>query len=277
MCTLTNIRMACHQLTEPEFDHPSDLVAWMGAMQAQDYTMSKWAIGLRVKSATLNQVNEALAKGEIVRTHILRPTWHYVAGKDLRWMLQLTSARVRKSVDSWVKASGPDISESQYNRCNDLIAAMLSGRRHLMREEIETELQHKGVKITDDRVRRYILRAETEGIICSGGDREGKPTYALFDEQVAFTSPVSREEALGRLAINYFRSHSPAMLKDFTWWSGLPVTEAKKALSLILDQLIRMQIGGQEFFTYTSYGERGEKGQMHFLPPFDEYLVSYKE
>ena len=101
MGTLTDIRMACHQLAEPEFGHPADLVGWMGAMQAQDYTMSKWAVGLRLKSATIAQVNEALAKGEIVRTHIMRPTWHYVAGKDLRWMLQLTSSRLKKVIDSW--------------------------------------------------------------------------------------------------------------------------------------------------------------------------------
>ena len=100
----------------------------MGAMQAQDYTMSKWAVGLRLKSATIAQVNEALAKGEIVRTHIMSPTWHYIAGKDLRWMLQLTSSRLKKVIDSWVKASGLDISENQYTQCNDLIGKMLSGR-----------------------------------------------------------------------------------------------------------------------------------------------------
>ena len=185
MGTLTNIRMACHQLAEPEFGHPADLVGWMGAMQAQDYTMSKWAVGLRLKSATIAQVNEALAKGEIVRTHIMRPTWHYVAGKDLRWMLQLTSSRLKKVIDSWVKASGLDISENQYTQCNDLIGKMLSGGNCLTREEIEMELGHAGVPVTGDRVRRYVLRAEMEGIVCSGADKNGKPGYALLDEQVA--------------------------------------------------------------------------------------------
>ena len=157
MGTLTDIRMACHQLAEPEFGHPADLVGWMGAMQAQDYTMSKWAVGLRLKSATIAQVNEALAKGEIVRTHIMRPTWHYVAGKDLRWMLQLTFSRLKKVIDSWVKASGLDISENQYTQCNDLIGKMLSGGNCLTREEIEMELGHAGVPVTGDRVRRYVL------------------------------------------------------------------------------------------------------------------------
>ena len=98
-----------------DFEFPLDVVSWMGAMQAQDYTMSKWAVGIRLKNAGLRQVNDALAKGEIVRTHILRPTWHYVAGKDLRWMRQLTSVRVKKTIDSWVKGNGLDISEEHYN------------------------------------------------------------------------------------------------------------------------------------------------------------------
>ena len=93
---IPNIRLLNQQLLNPLFREPKELVSWMGAMQAQDYTMSKWAVGLRLKSATIAQVNEALAKGEIVRTHIMRPTWHYVAGKDLRWMLQLTSSRLKR-------------------------------------------------------------------------------------------------------------------------------------------------------------------------------------
>ena len=134
---IPNIRLQNQQLLNPLFREPKELVSWMGAMQAQDYTMSKWAVGLRLKSATIAQVNEALAKGEIVRTHIMRPTWHYVAGKDLRWMLQLTSSRLKKVIDSWVKASGLDISENQYTQCNDMIGKMLSGGNSLTREEIE--------------------------------------------------------------------------------------------------------------------------------------------
>ncbi len=113
MNTLTDVRVACHQLAEPEFENPADLVAWMGAIQAQEYTMSKWAIGIRLRSGTVQKIDDALAKGEIVRTHIMRPTWHYVAGKDLRWMQQLTVARVKKAIDSWVKAGGFDISEAE--------------------------------------------------------------------------------------------------------------------------------------------------------------------
>ena len=271
MGTLTDIRMACHQLAEPEFGHPADLVGWMGAMQAQDYTMSKWAVGLRLKSARIAQVNEALAKGEIVRTHIMRPTWHYVAGKDLRWMLQLTSSRLKKVIDSWVKASGLDISENQYTQCNDLIGKMLSGGNCLTREEIEMELGHAGVPVTGDRVRRYVLRAEMEGIVCSGADKNGKPGYALLDEQVAPASSLPREEALARLAVNYFRSHSPATLKDFVWWSGLSVTEARHSVGLIGRSLTAERFGQRELFVHESCRAAETSGvPLYLLPAYDE-------
>ncbi len=271
------IRMACQQLTETQFETPEDLVAWMGALQAQDYTMSKWAIGLRLKSATVEEINKALAEGEIIRTHIMRPTWHYVAGKDLRWMWQLTSPRVRKTVDVWIKASGVDIPKEVYVRCNDLIGRMLQGKRSLTREEIGNELERIGIITSHNRMKCYILRAEMEGIICSGADRNGKPTYALLDEQVPWTPVLPREEALARLALRYFQSHSPATVDDFIWWSGLTATEAKQAIGALGDQLIKEHFGEREFWVHASCREAKEKEVIHFLPPFDEYLISYKD
>ena len=92
---LTDIRLLSHQLAKPRFRSPKELVAWMGAVQAQEYTMAKWAVGTRLKSSSLRVVDDALAKGEILRTHILRPTWHFIVAEDIRWMLQLSGGRIR--------------------------------------------------------------------------------------------------------------------------------------------------------------------------------------
>lgn len=274
---VTGIRLAGHQLAEPQFDSPADLVGWMGAVQAQDYAMAKWAVGVRLKGAMLSRINEALASGEIVRTHVMRPTWHFVAGKDLRWMQKLTGPRVKKAIDSWVKSGGLEVSEKQYTVCNDLLGKILSGGRCLTREEIEMEMEQAGVPIADERVRRYILRAEVEGIVCSGADKDGKPTYALLDEQVAPVSELVKEEALARLADAYFRSHSPATLNDFVWWSGLTVREAREAVGLISEQLVTERFETGEFLVHVSCRQAGNDAVVHLLPAYDEYLISYKE
>lgn len=274
---ITDIRVVSQQLSRPLFDHPGELVSWMGAIQAQDYSMSKWAIGMRLKSATLHTVNEALERGEIVRTHIMRPTWHWVAGEDIRWMLKLSSARVKAAIDSWVKAGCLDISEPRYTQCVDLLGKILLGNKNLTREEITVEMARAGVPTEDERVKRYILRAEVLGIVCSGGDKEGKPTYALLDEHIPAARELHHEEALAKWAASYFRSHSPATLADFVWWSGLTITEAKKAMGLIRSELIEEQFGTQKFFIHQSCSHTCPHEHLHFLPPFDEYLISYKE
>lgn len=275
MKKLDQIRQECHHLCEPAFATPGELVAYMGAMQAQDYGRSKWAVGLRIKGGTLKVVNEALQKGEIVRTHVMRPTWHWVAAKDLRWMLKLSSQRLRKALDSWTKGLGLNIPETLYTRSNDHIGKMLSGGYHLTKEEIETGLSEAGMDTSPDMMRRYLLRAEVEGIICSGRDKEGKPTYALIDEWIAPAEDISQEEALARLALCYFRSHSPATLKDFSWWSGFTLREAKLAVSLSGNQIQGWEEG--EFLVYASCKGKQTENVVHFLPPYDEYLIGYKD
>lgn len=274
---ITDIRLAGHQLAAPQFDRPADLVGWMGAMQAQDYAMAKWAVGLRLKEAMLSRVDEALASGEVVRMHVMRPTWHFVAGRDVRWMQKLTGPRVKRAVDSWVKSGGLEISEEQYTRCNDFLGRLLSGRRCLTRDEIEREMSQAGIAVAGERVKRYILRAEVEGVVCSGADKGGKPTYALLDEWVAPTADIVKEEALARLADSYFRSHSPATLNDFVWWSGLTVREAREAVGLVSEHLVTERFEAGEFLVHVSCQKAEKRSVVHFLPAYDEYLISYKE
>ncbi len=274
---IIKVRIKNQQLVTPAFERAGELVGWMGAMQAQDYAMVKWAVGLRLKQGSLATVNEALQRGEIVRMHVMRPTWHLVAGEDIRWMLKLSGLRVKKCIDLWSKGKGIDIPEGLYTRCNDLFGKVLSGRRCMTKERIEEELKRAGIPVDAERVRRYLLRSEVEGILCSGADEGGKPTYALLDEWVAPAPDLSREEALAKLALNYFRSHAPATLKDFIWWSGLTISEAKRAVGALGNGLCRECIGGQEFLFHQSCGESGKGDCFHFLPSYDEYLIAYKD
>ncbi|MCC8095295.1 MAG: winged helix DNA-binding domain-containing protein [Tannerellaceae bacterium] len=228
----TSVRLLSQQLYQPCFEAPEDLLDWMGAMQAQDYTKSKWAMGLRLQEGTLSRVHQAYEAGTIVRTHVLWPTWHVVAGKDIRWMLKLTSGRTRAALDSWVRSMG--IPESLCSRCNGLLEKILSGQA-LTKQGLAERLAKENLPVEEKLVSYLLSRAETERIICSGPDRDGKATFALLEERVAPVPELTREESYALLALKYFRSHSPATLADFNWWSGLSLTEARKAIGLIQD------------------------------------------
>ncbi len=257
--------------------NPGELVAHMGAVQAQDYTMSKWAIAVRLDSGTLNSVNDSIQKGEILRTHILRPTWHWVASEDIRWMLELSAQRIRRAFDSYGKNFKVD--EKLYTRCNILLEKMLEGNRSMTKQEIGSRLEKAGILPEASLLNLFLVRAETEGIICSGPDRNNKFTYALLEERVPAATKIPKEEALAKLAKKYFKSHSPAGLPDFVWWSGLAVSEAKQAVNLISAELIREKSSTAEewWIHQSSPGISVREDVLHFLPPYDEYLVGYKD
>lgn len=273
---MIDIRLQSHQLTTPRFAEPRELVAWMGAMQAQNYSMAKWAIGVRLSTPSLERVERALAQGEIIRTHIMRPTWHFVAAEDLRWMLKLTGPRVKAAGESWCKQFG--IKEEEYRKCNRQFEKMLIGNRHLTREEMGEELERAKCLVHKERLKYYIFRAEAEGILCSGADKGKSNTYALLEERVRPVPDISREEALTKLARNYFRSHSPASLQDFIWWSGLLISEAKQAIALLQGELRKEFTDAKEVYVHDSCeGKPVTDPVLHLLPSYDEYLISYKE
>ncbi|WP_455584313.1 winged helix DNA-binding domain-containing protein [Bacteroides sp.] len=275
---MPSIRLVSQQLLTPRFDKPGELVSWLGAVQAQEVNMAKWALGIRLKSGTLQAVNEALARGEILRTHVMRPTWHFVAAEDIRWMLKLSAHRIKSANDSYAKGRHLEFTESLYSRSNALIERMLEGNRHLTKQEIEAGLLAEGIAVDDHRITRFIARAEQEGIVCSGIEKDKKQTYALLEERVPRARELTKEEALATLAGRYFRSHSPATLADFVWWSGLSVTEARQAIGLIQTELIAEQYDSCSFFVHESCsGSIASADTLHLLPSFDEYLIGYKD
>ncbi len=275
---IEEVRVYSQQLSEAVFDKPGELVHWMGAVQAQHYQMAKWAVGLRLKSATLQTVEEALRRGEILRTHVMRPTWHFVAAEDIRWMLKLSFSRIKSANESFAKSKNLGITEKSYFRCNRLFERILEGNRSLTKEEIATELMKAGLVVDFARLTHYLTRAEAEGIVCSGVDKDKKSTYALLEERVPPVKELHREEALAKLAVSYFRSHSPASLQDFVWWSGLSIGDARHAMDLIRSELTSDRFASSRLFVHSSCDKNMNIDRiLHFLPAFDEYLISYKE
>ncbi|NDV69790.1 winged helix DNA-binding domain-containing protein [Dysgonomonas sp. 25] len=272
---ITKIRRLNQQLAQPRFTTPKDVVSWMGAIQAQEYNMAKWAVGIRCPSARIEDINRALEKGEIIRTHILRPTWHYVAAEDIRWMVMLSGKRIIAGIDSWWKERGK--TQDFYPKYHRMLEKILEGKS-LSKEEVAQEFVKAGVEADDRFTFRILTAGEAEGIVCSGGEKNKKHTYALLEERVPPTPQITKEEALAKLATKYFQSHSPATITDFIWWSGLSITEAKLATKLMEDKLITEKYNNQEYYIHESCArELSRDGSLHLLPSYDEYLISYKD
>jgi hypothetical protein len=273
---ISAIRLENQQIKGTKFRKVQDLVEWMGAMQAQDFSMAKWAIGARLPDATDEMATEAFQKGEIVRTHLLRPTWHIVTSKDIHWILELTSPHIKPLLR--LRHRDLELSELTINRSKSVIEKSLVGGKHLTREEIMLQLQSSGITTEGQRASHLMLICELDGLVCSGKPNGNKQTYTLLDEWVSKTSSISRDEALAELAKRYFRSHGPATIQDFIWWSGLPVKDAKNALEMVKSEFISTKIDERIFwFSESNSDSGGEKTKAYLLPAYDEFIISYRD
>ncbi len=272
---IAQYRLFKHQLVGTGFAAPKDILAYFGAMQAQDYAMAKWAIGLRL-GINEEALEQTINNAAIIRTHILRPTWHFVAAEDIRWMLMLTAPQVKQR--NAVMCKKFELDSNLLNHCKAIIEQTLRDNQHLTRDKIMLELNTHGIQTDDIRSALIMMDAEQDGIVCNGMMQGKQFTYALLDERVPPTKMLSKEDALAELAKRYFQSHGPATLQDFIWWSGLTAGNAKLALELIKPSLHFFTVEQQTYwFTELANYKSLSTPSIHFLPAFDEFLISYKD
>jgi hypothetical protein len=273
---IANTRLINQQIEQPRFKGVKELVDWMGALQAQDYGMAKWAIGVRIPGATDKIVETAISKGEIIRTHILRPTWHFVSADDIYWMLALRGASIKASMRTRLKQLA--LSESIVAKSDQIMENLLHGGKSLTREELLPELTKVGIPVDENRASHLLVRAELDGLVCSGATKGKKVTYALLEERVPKTDMPSREEALSKLAGKYFRSHGPATVQDFAWWSGLSAREASLALELVKLNLNPETVDAQTYWSLNTHPfAPTDREAVTLLPAFDEFVISYSD
>lgn len=255
---------------------PLDVVSWLGAVQSQDFAGALWALGLRMKKAVEDDVLRAFNAGEIVRTHVLRPTWHFVAPADLRWLLMVTAPRVH-AINKTMYRLG-ELDAKTLSRCQTIIAKELKGGRHLTREELGQAIEKAGIPdASKNRLTYMVMAAELEGVICSG-PRVGKQfTYALIDERVPPAKAISRESALSELARRYFSSRGPASLHDFARWSGLTVKESQAGIESIKAGLESEEIDGQALWFVPRQTPAGDPPRAFLLSVYDEFVAGYKD
>lgn len=268
-------RLRNQGLAASPFERPEDAVRWLGAVQSQDYAGAKWGLALRLRDANDEMIDRAFNDGAILRTHALRPTWHFLHPADIRWVLDLTAPRVHALNAPYyrkLELDGPTLS-----RCRTVLIRELRDGSQRTREELGDALEQAGIA-SGDRLRlSYIMmHAELEALICSGPRRGKQFTYMLLDERVPATPPLGRDEALGELIRRYFRSHGPATVHDFVWWSGLTVADARRGVAMMAGELIGEDNAETTYwFTDGIPSAQPPAPMAYLLPNYDEY-GSYK-
>ncbi len=271
---ISNFRLINQQIADSKFNKIKDIVGWMGALQAQDYTMVKWAIGSRLPGTCDAEIETAVKKADIIRTHILRPTWHFVSADDIYWMLELSSPQINSVTKTRDKDLG--ITESILKKSNLLFEKLLSGGKELTRKEIVEEFKRANIETENNRFYHLQMHAEIDGILFSRNSSYNNQTFSLLREIVPQTKTYTRDEALAKLATRYFTSHGPATVHDFSWWSGLSIGQSKRALDSISSDFISEEIENQTYWFSHSYAPTHKKDTLFFLPAFDEFIISYK-
>jgi hypothetical protein len=277
---MTTLDIAHHRLYNQQISHtksttPDEVVAWLGAIQAQDYPGAKWSIALRLPNGTDGEIEQAIADKTIIRTWPMRGTLHFVAAADIRWMLALLTPRIIAS--STLRHQRLELDEAIFARCKDLFTKALQGDKQLTRDQMYRVLEQNNISPTGQRGYHILWRSAQEGLICFSALRDKQQTFALLDEWAPNTQTMERDQALAELAKRYFTSRGPATLQDFVWWSGLKVSDARAGLAMINSQLVQESIVGQTYWMPNISVSQSSSATIHLLPGFDEYVLGYKD
>ena len=267
-------RLYNQHIAQQPLHKPADVVAWLGAMQAQDYTGAKWSIGLRLPHATDAHIEQAIENKTIVRTWPLRGTLHFVAAADARWILALMGPRIIASCARRYREL--ELDEPTLTRSNDLLLNALQGGTQRSRTQLLALLEQNGISTKGQRAAYMLQRASLDGLICQGTTQGNVPLYMALDESLPQTKMLERDAALVELATRYFTSHGPATLQDFVRWAGIPIGQARIGLEGVQSQLVQEKIDGQTYWLpQSTQTVKKHSDSLYLLPGFDEYLLGY--
>ncbi len=269
------LRLFNQQFLQPSFQRAGELVHWMGAMQAQDYLGAKWSVGLRLPGSTDATIEQAIADGEIIRTWGLRGTWHWMAPADVHWMLGFIAPKILQKQAYHLKQES--LTASHVKKSNKALVKVLEGGQALTREELTVVLSKHGIKTSAYGVGHLLLHASMEQLICMGPRRGKQFTHVLLDDWVPAAKRDEPADPLAELALRYFTSHGPATVKDFMWWGGLTLTEARKGAEAVQEKLESIVVEGETYLLPANMPTVQKKNIIQLLPGFDEYLLGYTD
>lgn len=265
---LLRARAAHQRVSGPSFASVEDAVSHFGCVQSQEFTMSKWALARRVDDLTDRSFTESFTSGAVVRTHILRPTWHLVLPRDLGWIMRLTAPRVHRLLASTGKGVG--LPAAQMESAAGVIVAALSSTQPQTRAQLAEHLAQAGIEAHRSRLAHIVMFAELELLICNGPMIGKQHSYVLAPSSLA-ASTLTEDESLAELARTYVRGHGPSHPADLAWWSSLTLTQCRRAFALA--GLRTIAIEGVDYFTDDTAMDL-EPPVAALVPPFDE-SISY--
>lgn len=272
---IPRLRLRNQYLTRPTLRNARDVVKWLCAVQAQDYLAAKWALGSRMRKATDDGIERAFNDGVILRTHVLRPTWHFVLPDDIRWLLALTGPRIEASMA--YRRRQLELDSRTLNRAKARLERVLRDGAELTRDELRAVLHESGISTDGQRMAFILMSAELDGIVCSGARRGRQFTYALLDIRAPRGRTLERDEALAELAARYFASRGPATVQDFAKWSGLTVADAMAGLEDVRGDLQSRSVGKSTYWFSPSRPSRPESPSAYLLSIYDEYISGYRD
>lgn len=276
------LRLAAQRLVGEGFDGAADAVRHMAAMQGQDLPGAMTSVALRTRSRSRTGVIDAMNAGEVVRTWPMRGTLHLVPAEDLHWILSLTGERMLRATARNRELRGVD--DALLGRARDATLGALGGGRSLSREEMLDLWQREGV-IRDDAERGYVgyrllFTLAVEGTVCFGPYADGRQRIVAAGEWLPSGAQPEPDEALAQWVLRYFRSHGPATVRDFAWWTKLPLNAIRAALGEVAGRLESWTVGDDEYLMAPETPDlraaagRGADGVL-LLPGFDEFLLGY--
>jgi hypothetical protein len=265
-------RLAASGLTGPLRPSPERVVGDLLAVQSQDVQPSAWSVAQRTQGGTEAVVSAARDDGRVVRTHVLRTTWHDVRQEDLRWLLALTAPRVLQLAAAPRRELGLD--DELLATARRAVEPAVAGRTRT-RPQLAQVLADAGL-VLDARALGWVLMLlELHAVVCSGPRERSLHTYALLDERVP-PSPCP-DDPTAELVRRFLRGHGPATVKDLSWWSSLRVSDLRRALAGLGEQVRRDEVDGLELWSCADAAPPLPAPGVQLVQAYDEHLVAFTQ
>lgn len=271
-------RLRSQHLVTPHAASATEVLAHLLAVQAENPGQAAWAVASRTRRPDARELDTLLDEGRVVRTHVLRPTWHFVAAEDIGWLLELTAPRIRPLLTRQLDQVHGLVG-SRFTKVGAAVVEALTRAPDQTREEVAEHVRAAGVDPAGQLLGWLLMVLELDGLVCSGRPREGVHTYAAFADRVPSTPRPDRDEALARLALRYFTGHGPATERDLAYWATLTLGDVRKGVGAVRDRLTSFEHDGRTFWHAADQEPPGgrQRPSGHLLQILDEVYRGYQD